>query len=95
MAAHLKGRLAKAEQRAEGLYDEITLPSGEVVGCGPRDRFDALCSLLFVDDDEHVREPHWLAALLLEQDTDEIPEDAEDFIRIAFDMIIPAKERRT
>jgi hypothetical protein len=86
-----RSRLRKAEEAAAKLYDEIALPSGEVVRVGYRDRFDALCALL---NDQGER--HWLAERLLEQDVDEIPEDAEDFLRVVYDMFVPAKkeERR-
>ena len=70
------------------LFDEIVLPSGEVVAVGPLDRFNALCALL---DDQG--EQHWLAERLLEQDIEEIPEGSEDFVRIVFDMVMPARER--
>jgi hypothetical protein len=70
------------EERVEGFRDEIILPDGNTVKVGPFDRFDAVCSLL---DSEERAEPHWLAEAVLtalDAKGGDIPEDAEDFIRV-------------
>jgi hypothetical protein len=71
-------RLRNLEERTADLYGELRLGGGRApLRVGPLDRWDALQAQL-------AGESHWLLTEILDflADTDKIPEDAEDFIRV-------------
>jgi hypothetical protein len=96
---HLEGRLRKAQERAESLHEELTLPSGRIVRIAQGDCFAAVISLLEhggEDLPEDLEPLHWLAREILKEAGDKIPDLADptsgDFVQIVCALASP-KER--